>query len=507
MNFSTILNIPLNLKRKLYNPEIIVKGRDFRIELLTYNSNNINENSIFFSITGYKEDGSKYIPESLNKGAKAIFSDSEKCNLYKDICENQNIWLIKVTNVRKLMAELSAEFLGKPTEKIKCIAVTGTNGKTTISYLIKHFLEANGKKCGLIGTIDYYTGKTSRVANLTTPDSVEIQSLLAEMVISGFDYCVMEASSIALELDRVFGIEFCAGIFTNLTSEHLDLHKNMENYLHSKKILFDNLKEDAVAVSNADDDYGKRILEDTKSKKIYYSIGKDSDYKASNENLSLTGTVFDITNGTRKYNVKSSLAGRFNVYNITAALSCINEMGFDINKAIESLNSFKEVNGRFNTIKLPNEAFAIIDYSHTSDSLKNAILAAKEIIGTSGKKSKVITIFGCGGNKDRTKRPVMGKFAVEYSDYAIVTSDNPRYEEPMEIINEILKGINPGYKNYEIEENRENAIKKGIEMSDEGDIILICGKGHENYQEIKGVKHHFDDREIVDKYKSAIENN
>lgn len=503
MKFSDLINN--QLINGIYSPEIIVKGKDFKIEFLSCNSKNIKDNSIFFSVTGFKEDGSIYIPDSINKGAKAVISDSDKCGIYKDICKNQNIWLIKVTNIRKLMAAISAAFFGFPGKKLNCIAVTGTNGKTTITYLIRHFLEANGIKCGLIGTIDYYTGVIGRSAVLTTPDSVEIQMLMSEMVTSGFEYCVMEASSIALELDRVYGIEFICGVFTNLTSEHLDIHKNMENYFKAKKILFDNLNEKTVSISNYDDEYGVKILEDTKSRKIFYSVGKECDYKAENEKLTLKGTEFDLINENIRYHVNSNLAGRFNIYNITAALSCIKELGFDIGKSIKSLSTFREVNGRFNTVKLSNDAFAVIDYSHTSDSLKNAILAAKEIISAGGSKSKVITIFGCGGNKDKTKRPVMGKFAAEYSDYAIVTSDNPRFENPMDIIDEILKGIDEKFKNYEVEENREKAIKKGIEISEKGDIILICGKGHETFQEIKGVKYHFDDREIVDKYKNIKE--
>ncbi len=507
MKFSELLKIPVSYKYDIFKPEIIAEGGDFEPELLSYNSKNICEDSIFFSVKGFREDGSRYIPDSVNKGAKAIFSDSDKCVLYRDICKTQNVWLIKTENIRKLMAVLSAEYFGNSSAKLICIAVTGTNGKTTTTYLIKHFIEANGHKCGLIGTIDYFSGVTNKKAVLTTPDSVEIQSLLAEMAASGFQYCVMETSSIALELDRVYGIDYSAGIFTNLTSEHLDLHKNMENYLNSKKILFDNLKKDAVSISNSDDEYGKRILENTKSKKIFYSVNRDSDYRAFNEKLTLEGTAFELVTEKEKFHINTSLAGRFNIYNVLAALSCIKELGLDINKAVKSLTEFKEVNGRFNTVRLPNNAFAVIDYSHTSDSLKNAILAAKEIIKLSGSKSKVITIFGCGGNKDRTKRPVMGKFAVAYSDYAIVTSDNPRFEEPIDIINEIVAGISPEYKNYEIEENREKAIKRGIGISQEGDIILICGKGHENYQEIKGVKYHFDDREIVSKYIQSGEQN
>jgi len=482
-----------------YNAEIIVKGENFDVKSLCYNSGKINEYSIFFSIKGYKQDGSIYIPDSINRGCKAVISDSQKSELYKEICKKQRVWLIKVDNIRKLMAVVSAYFNGNPFTRLKIIAVTGTNGKTTTTFLLKHFIEANGFKCGLIGTIDYFTGKERVAAGLTTPDSVEIQSLMSIMVENGFDYCVMETSSIALELDRVYGIEFIAGIFSNLTSEHLDLHINMENYLNAKKILFDSLDKNSIAVSNLDDEYGEKIVKNTKAKKIFYSMEKNSDYKVGDTQLSLNGVKFSIINNNEEYQIESGLAGRFNIYNITAALACVKELGLNIHISIDSLRNFGEVNGRFNSIKLPNKAYAVIDYSHTSDSLKNAILAAKEILEKTGSKSKVITIFGCGGNRDRTKRPVMGKYATEFSDYTIITSDNPRYEEPVEIINEILKGVDKKLSNYEVEENREFAIKKGIEISKEGDIILICGKGHETYQEIKGVKYDFDDRKIVEK--------
>jgi UDP-N-acetylmuramoyl-L-alanyl-D-glutamate--2,6-diaminopimelate ligase len=273
----------------------------------------------------------------------------------------------------------------------------------------------------------------------------------------------------------------------------------MENYFNAKKILFDNLSENNTAISNSDDDYGKRILNDTKAKKAFYSINSKSDFNGFNENNTMEGIAFDLEYKNKIYKVESELSGRFNIYNILAALAASVNLGIDLNSAIKAVKTFKAVNGRFNKIKLPNGAYAVIDYSHTSDSLKNAIEAAIEIRERQNEKGKVITIFGCGGNKDKTKRPVMGDYATSLSDYSIITSDNPRYEDPMIIINEVLAGVK-NKTNYEVEENREEAIKKGISMSKKSDIILICGKGHETYQEIKGLKSHFDDKEIVEKY-------
>lgn len=505
------LNLLKELRKEEYassfSPEFINKGDDFIIDGLTYNSRKVGRNFVFFAIKGYKDDGSSYIADAINRGALAIITDSDKCVIYKEICQKNNIWLIAIKNIRKFLAIISADYFGNPSKNLKMIGVTGTNGKTTITYLIRHILENLNVKCGLIGTVDYITGKEKKIASLTTPDSIDIQSMLAEMVENKCEYCVMEVSSIALILDRVYGINYGAAVFSNLTSEHLDLHLNMENYFQAKKILFDNLTSGAIAISNLDDEYGERIVSSTKAKKLFYTLNVNFQdkypisplYIATDYKFSIEGLQFNLKYKEKNYTVTSELTGGFNIYNILAALACVSELGYLIEQAIESVKTFKPVNGRFNPIKLYNGAYAIIDYSHTSDSLKNAILSAKEILKMSNLHSRVITIFGCGGNKDRTKRPVMGKYAAEYSDYCIVTSDNPRFEEPLDIIKEILVGME-GKTNYEVEENREKAIKRGIEISKENDLILICGKGHEDYQEIKGVKYHFDDREIVEKY-------
>ena len=272
----------------------------------------------------------------------------------------------------------------------------------------------------------------------------------------------------------------------------------MENYFNAKKILFDGLSKESFAVSNADDEYGKAILDDTKAKKIFYSIDKESDYRAEDIKLGIDGLEFKAVTKEGEFKMKSGLTGRFNVSNMLAVMATANALRVDMEIIREAVADFRDVDGRFTRIKLPNGAYAVVDYSHTSDSLKNAVEAAREIVEEQG-EGRVVTVFGCGGNRDRTKRPVMGKYATSLSDYSIITSDNPRFEEPMAIINEILSGVETE-GNFEVDEDREEAIRKAIEYSKKGDLVLICGKGHETYQEVRGVKTHFDDKEMVAKY-------
>jgi UDP-N-acetylmuramoyl-L-alanyl-D-glutamate--2,6-diaminopimelate ligase len=323
--------------------------------------------------------------------------------------------------------------------------------------------------------------------------------MLNEMVANGLDFCVMEVSSIALVNCRVHTIKFDTAIFTNLTSEHMDLHSNMENYLNAKKIIFDTIPETSLAISNKDDEYGIRILESFKGEKKFYSINEESDLKAENIKIGLDGLSFTIKINGVTQTVISSLTGRFNVYNLLAAIECGLRYRIDIKTILEAINKFQAAKGRFNRTMLSNGACAIVDYSHTSDSLKNAIEAAIDVRNSEGINGKVITLFGCGGDKDKTKRPVMGKIATDLSDYVIISSDNPRTEDPLSIISDIEKGI-VGNIQYEVEPDRDKAIKRCIEISRKGDIILICGKGHETYQEINGVKSHFDDEEVIQKY-------
>lgn len=487
MKISELLN-----KYDLNNNLNFRTEKDFEIKGITYDSRKVKPGYVFFAIKGLKDDGNKYAEEAIKKGAGLIFTEEE-------LKSGADAVVIKVNEIRKLMASVSGFYYGNPSANLKLIGVTGTNGKTTTTYLIKSLLNDAGFKTGLLGTIDYEAGNLKMDSTLTTPDSVELNMLLGEMVKSKMDFCVMEVSSIALKMNRVYDLNFNSAVFTNLTSEHLDFHKDMKNYFEAKKILFDGLSGNSYAFSNADDQFGKQILSDTKARKFFYSINSESNLRAFNQKLSLSGVEFDVKWNGQIYNLKSNLSGRFNIYNILASVSAVLQYEIDMPSIQKSLLNFKEVNGRFNKIKLPNGAIAVVDYSHTSDSLKNAIESAREIVNEEKNDGKVITVFGCGGNKDKTKRPVMGNFATSLSDYSIITSDNPRYENPSEIINEIIAGIKTK-NNYEVVENREEAIKRGIELSREGDIVLICGKGHETYQEVNGVKAHFDDKEIVGKY-------
>ena len=486
MRLSELLNIAeINFQKSL---------ADFEVKGLSLNSKEVKPGFIFFSIRGMKTDGIKFVNEAIKSGAELIIAD---LRFKTEYLQFDNV--LFVDNVRKVMAEISCAFYAKPTDKLKVIGITGTNGKTTISYIVKSILDSNGYKCGLIGTIDYFTGSQKTEARLTTPDSIDMNRMLSEMVLNGMDFCVMEVSSIALVNSRVHTIKYDTAIFTNLTSEHMDLHLNMEDYLSAKKILFDTLPETSLAISNSDDEYGIRILESFKGEKKFYSINNNSDLKAYDIKIGLNGLSFKIEVKGVVYTVNSSLTGRFNVYNILAAIECGLRFGIEIESILSAINKFEAAKGRFNRTMLPNGACAIVDYSHTSDSLKNAIEAAIDVRNSEGKNGRVITLFGCGGDKDRTKRPVMGKIATELSDYVIISSDNPRTEDPMKIINDIEKGVDVT-ENYEIEVDREKAIKRSIELSKKGDIILICGKGHETYQEVNGVKTHFDDQEFIQKY-------
>jgi UDP-N-acetylmuramoyl-L-alanyl-D-glutamate--2,6-diaminopimelate ligase len=468
---------------------------DFEVDGLAYDSRNVKNNYVFFAIKGFKTDGNQFIETAIQNGAKAIISSDES---------NVDNFIV-TQDVRKTMAEISCAYYDNPSHKINLIGVTGTNGKTTTTYVLKNIFETAGYKTGLMGTIDYMFGDKKVDSKLTTPESIEINYMLNEMVKADITYCVMEVSSVALELNRVYGLKFKAGIFTNLTSEHLDFHENMVNYFNAKKILFDELPTDSIAVSNKDDVYGENILSDSKAQKFFYSIQNPSDFKAENICMDTTGLEFNVNVNNSKYYFETSLTGRFNVYNSLAAIATSMSIRIKIDKVQKALKNIAPVNGRFNIMNLPNDASAIIDYSHTSDSLKNAIETAIEIISERGRSGRVITIFGCGGNRDTTKRPIMGKTATDLSDYVIITSDNPRFENPDAIIKEIVAGIHEK-NNYETEINREQAIKRGMEIAQRGDLVLICGKGHETYQEINGVRNHFDDKEMVEKYKNLAKN-
>ncbi len=476
------------------------KSFDFEVNKLCASSNEVESGDVFFAIKGFKSDGNAFIADALAKGAKAVITDSEV-----DIIDSR---IFKVKDCRKMMALMSNVFYGYPSKKMKMIGVTGTNGKTTVTSIINHVLQSVGKKTGLIGTNGNYINKRFIKADHTTPESVDLNRLLKEMADDGVEYVTMEVSSHSLALKRVFGIEFDAVIFTNLTPEHLDFHNTIEEYFEIKKILFDSMKRindkgnNTSAIYNCNDEYGMKIVSTSPAERIAYGF-ECGTYSAKDLKMDFYGMSFDVLvprNGedTEKIQIKTRLTGRFNVHNILAAISALRVFKVSYKEISGAIREFEPVDGRFNVIELKNGGVAVIDYSHTPDSLLKALLSIREILNENKSGGKVITVFGCGGNRDKTKRPVMGEVAVNNSNEVIITSDNPRDEDPMEIINDIKAGITSD--NYIVEENRELAIKKAVEHSKKFDIILIAGKGHETYQEIKGVKSHFSDREIVEKY-------
>lgn len=473
---------------------------DFDVHKLCYNSKQVERGDVFFAVKGFKTDGNKYINDALAKGAGAVISDS--------VDSDEDLRTYRVENCRRAMAAFSNIFYDYPSRKMKMIGVTGTNGKTTVTNLINFVLESWDKKTGLIGTNGNYINKRFIQTDFTTPESVELNSLLADMVSAGVEYAVMEVSSHSLALGRVYGIDFDIAVFTNLTPEHMDFHETMDNYLNSKKQLFDRLERmnakgfGTAAIYNSDDDLGTRIVDGTGAERVSFGFSKSA-YSAENLEMNFEGMTFDMLvplngDGIDKIKIETALTGRFNVYNILAAASVLKQLKVPFDVIREALKNFNAVDGRFNIIKLSNGASAIIDYSHTPDSLLKAITTIREILDSSKSKGRIITVFGCGGDRDRTKRPLMGKIASENSDFAVITSDNPRSENPLDIIEEIKAGIKSD--NYSVEENREKAIVTAVGMAKKNDVILMAGKGHETYQEIKGVKYHLSDKEIVKRF-------
>lgn len=467
--------------------EVLQGNEDIEIESVEYDSRNVKQNSLFVCIKGYATDGHKYAEMASQNGASAIV-----CEDSIDI-SNRNNTIIKVKDSRKALAVIGSNYYHNPSKKMKIIGVTGTNGKTTTTFMLKTILEKEGKKVGLVGTIANYIGNEKLHTERTTPESFELQKLFAEMVDKGCEYCVMEVSSHSLALDRVYGIEFAAGIFTNITRDHLDFHKTFENYYQAKFKLFENSK---FAVVNIDDSYGKNVVKDLKQMGkddiITVSIKEESDFKAYDEKCESRHIAFKIDIDNKQEEFVVGMPGEFNIYNSLGAIATMKKLGISldsIKKGIEEV----VVAGRCEMVgRKFNLPFTIIvDYAHTPDGLDNILKTARGFT-----KNKLISVFGCGGDRDKVKRPQMGKIGSDISDIAIITSDNPRTEDPVSIINDVVKGIDKD--NYEVIENRKDAIKRAIELAGEGDVIVIAGKGHEDYQILNTGKIHFDEREVVD---------
>ncbi|KHD38273.1 UDP-N-acetylmuramoylalanyl-D-glutamate--2,6-diaminopimelate ligase [Clostridium acetobutylicum] len=465
--------------------ELICGDLNVEIDNLNYDSRKVNKKGLFFCIEGYTSDGHDFIDKAVEKGADVIVCTKVPKKL-------PNCTVVKVEDGRKAMAVMGANFYDNPSHKLKLIGITGTNGKTTSTYMMKSMLESSGYKVGLIGTIANYIGDKKIESHRTTPESLELQKLFSDMVRDKIDYCVMEVSSHSLYLDRVYGIVFEEGIFTNLTQDHLDFHKTFENYYKAKMILFKNSKRSII---NIDDKYGERVFKDAGSDKITYGLTEKADLKAENLKMTSRGTEFDLCYKGLREHVKINIPGKYNVYNALGSVAaCLNE-GISIEKVKDGLNKLSSVPGRCEIVTHnTNLDFdVVLDYAHTPDGLEKVLKASREFT-----KGRLISVFGCGGDRDKTKRPIMGEIGSKLSDIAVITSDNPRSENPEEIIKDIVQGIKTD--NYVIVENRKEAIKKAMLMAKKDDVIVLAGKGHEDYQILGDKTIHFDEKEIVSEF-------
>ena len=465
---------------------------DLDISSLQYDSRKVEKGDIFFCVEGFKVDGHRYIQNAIDKGATVVICSKEPV---KELLEGK-VTFIQISDIRKVMAVCASNFYNNCHKELKLIGITGTNGKTTSSYMLKKVLETAGYKVGLVGTIANYIGQRKIDTHRTTPEALELHQLFNEMVAEKVDYCIMEVSSHSLVLKRVYGLEFEEGIFTNLTQDHLDFHKTFLNYYNAKLMLF---KSSKTSIINIEDEYGRRLFNDVNNKKITYGTQKNCDVRAEEVYMNSRGINFNLCYNHKKSKVELGMPGAFNLSNaLGSAAACLTE-GIDIESVAKGLSSVMGVPGRCEVVSRKyNLGYDIIlDYAHTPDSLKQTLKTVKEFT-----KGKVICVFGCGGDRDTTKRAQMGYIGTQLSDIAIITSDNPRSEEPLKIIEDIVSGVKNN--NYIIEENRKEAIKKAVALASSQDTILIAGKGHEDYQELKTGCVHFDEREIIEEIFTTI---
>lgn len=473
-------------------PKIAVSEDLNNIEVkgIKYDSRQVKQGDLFVAIKGFKTDGHKFIKNALENGASAFIIED------KNYCSDEYPWVL-VENSRIALADLSAVFFDHPSAKFLLIGVTGTNGKTTTTNLIAKIFEDQGHKVGLVGTIHNRIGQKILPVERTTPEASDLQELFAQMAAEGVSCVVMEVSSHALDLARVKGCQFDIAVFTNLTQDHLDYHQSMEEYFKAKAKLFTGLGREnsknyrKVAVINGDDTWGQKLLSEITAEKISYGMENDVNFKAENIIITSTGVSYRVNDN----NITLQLTGKFNVYNSLAALAVAHSQGIPLEQAIKSLENVSGIPGRFQLVEGTQDFAVIVDYAHTPDSLINILTTAREFA-----QGRIITVFGCGGDRDRTKRPLMGKAAAQYSDFTIITSDNPRTEDPEKIIEDILPGVKEivGPEKYQVITDRKEAIKEALKMAQKDDIILIAGKGHETYQEINGVKYPFDDKKIAE---------
>lgn len=466
---------------------VTIKGDENKeVKLICTDSRNVERNALFIAIKGVQVDGHNYVENAIEQGASVIVYEEDTIKT-----DNKEITFVKVKHSADAAGAIATLWYGDPSSKLKLVGVTGTNGKTTTATLLYNMFRRLGYKAGLLSTVANYVNDKEFHATHTTPDPLTLNEMLAKMVEAGCDYAFMEVSSHAIHQKRISGLNFAGGIFTNLTQDHLDYHHTMEEYLKAKKMFFDELPATAFALTNVDDKNGMVMLQNTKAKKHTYSVRGLADYKGKIIEKHFDGTAIEI-NGRE---VQVQFVGVFNVYNLLAVCGVANLLGQQMDEILVTLSALKPVSGRFQTFRSDDGITAIVDYAHTPDALVNVLEAIHEVLQGQG---QIITVVGCGGNRDKTKRPIMAREAVRLSNQVILTSDNPRFEEPQAIINDMADGLtSEQQKKALMIVEREQAIRTACKIARTGDVILIAGKGHENYQDVKGVKHHFDDSEIV----------
>lgn len=465
---------------------LLLGPEDVEIKGLEYDSRNVKEGDLLICINGANVNGHKFIESAKAKGAVAFIIE-------EDVQKDDGFTYVKVQSTNEVMSILGRNFYENPSEKIELIGVTGTNGKTSVATFLKDILSQDDK-CGFIGTTGIFDGRDNYLNKNTTPNNIEIQKSLNNMVENNCKYCAMEVSSHALALKRVGNLKYKIGIFTNLTEDHLDFHKTFENYRKAKESLFHMTT--SANIINIDDVNGRIILDSIKELEVpYYTYGinYESTFTAKNVKLYEDKTVFTLL-GPNDFETEVTLnmVGQFTVYNCLAVICACYVLGMDINEIVNRISKLKGVNGRFERVDNNKNIHVFVDYAHTPDALDNVLKSIKAFA-----RGRIITVFGCGGNREKEKRPLMGRIAQKYSDLAIITSDNPRYEEPSEIIKDILIGIDKNKENYIVTVDRKDAIKEAIQRAKEGDIVLIAGKGHENYQIIKDEIVEFDDKLVA----------
>lgn len=470
-------------------------NEETEVTAITSDSRTVTQGSLFIAVEGIFTDGHAYIGKAIEQDVAVVVYDKPMIEEYFS-----RVTYVQVEDSSVALALIASEWFGNPSEQLQLVGVTGTNGKTTIATLLYKMFRYLGYPAGLLSTVSNYVNDNRYETTHTTVDPITLNGYLRKMVDAGCGHAFMEVSSHAIHQKRVYGLRFAGGIFTNLTQDHLDYHKNMLEYRNVKKSFFDRLLPDAFALTNADDKNGAVMLQNCKARKFSYSVKGMADFKARIFEKHFDGTDIEI-NG-RELSVQ--FVGVFNVYNLLAVYGTGVLLGLDKEDVLRVLSLLTPVAGRFQTIRSPRAYTAIVDYAHTPDALTNVLHAIHEVLNSKG---RIITVVGCGGNRDRTKRPLMAREAVELSDKVVLTSDNPRFEEPADILQDMAEGLTQDQKNSTLTiVDRREAIKTACTLAQPGDVVLVAGKGHEDYQEIKGVKHHFDDREEVEKIFAAQQN-